>query len=80
MLKNEFMQAISIDLAPYGYDCEWCGQPAEHELTVLGGSFHNESSCFCRLCGEEFARAVAYSLKAEEEAKTKAEHLVLVEH
>ncbi len=65
MSNNELMQAVSFDLAPYGSVCDWCGQPAEHQLTVLDGSFYNDSSCFCRLCGEELARALVYSLKAE---------------
>lgn len=80
MSNNESMQAVSFDLAPYGSSCEWCGQPAEHELTVPYGSFYSESCCFCRLCGEACASAVAYSLKAEEEARAKAEHFELAIH
>jgi hypothetical protein len=61
-IENEFRQPLSIDLAPQGSVCEWCGKPAEHELTALGGTYHNESGLFCRTCGEAFVRAVASSL------------------
>jgi hypothetical protein len=62
MLNNEFMQVVSFDLALFGSICEWCGQPAEQELTVPDGNFYNESGCFCRLCREECASAVALTL------------------
>ncbi len=64
-IENEFRQPLSIEDAPQGSVCEWCGKPAEHQLTVLGGKFHNESGLFCRTCGEEFVRAVASSLRRE---------------
>ena len=64
-IENEFRQPLSIDAAPEGSVCEWCGKPAEHELTELGGKYHNESGLFCRICGEAFVRAVASSLTRE---------------
>ena len=59
MLDNDFRQPISVDFAPQGSLCEWCGKPAVHQLTALGGKHHNEGGLFCRSCGEEFARTVA---------------------
>ena len=58
MLGNEFRQPLSLDSAPRGSVCEWCGQPAVLQITVAS----EEPAYFCRLCGEEFARAVADSL------------------
>jgi hypothetical protein len=69
MSNNEFLRPVSVDFAPYGSVCEWCGQPAEHQLTAIGGTFHNEGGFFCRPCGEEFVRMVAHSLKAEAPSK-----------
>jgi hypothetical protein len=73
-IENEFRQPIAIDFAPQGSTCEWCGKPAEHELTMLGGKFHNESGLFCRVCAEAFVCAVASSLRREvtEEAVVNA--------
>ena len=62
MSDNEFRQPISVDFAPAGHLCEWCGKPAVHQLTAIGGKRHNEGGFFCQTCGEEFARAVAASL------------------
>ena len=64
-IENEFRQPLSIDEAPEGSVCEWCGKPAEHQFTALGGKFHNESGPLCRTCGDEFVRAVASSLCRE---------------
>jgi hypothetical protein len=58
MLGNEFRQPLSLDSAPRGSVCEWCGQPAVLQITVAS----EEPEYFCRLCGEEFTRAVADSL------------------
>lgn len=58
MSKNEFLQPISVDSAPRGSLCEWCGKPAERQLTAIGGSYHNESGLFCSPCGEQFSMAV----------------------
>jgi hypothetical protein len=64
-IENEFRQPLSIDDAPEGSVCEWCGKPARHKLTELGGNNHNESGLFCRTCGEAFVCAVASSLRRE---------------
>ena len=61
-IENEFRQPLSIDEAPKGSICEWCGKPAEHQFTALGGKFHNESGLLCNACGDEFVRAVASSI------------------
>jgi len=62
---NEFRRPISIDFAPRGSLCEWCGKPAERQLTAIGGNFHNESGLFCFPCGEQFSQAVIKSLSKE---------------
>jgi hypothetical protein len=58
MSYNEFRRPISVDSVPRGSRCEWCGKPAEVQLTAIGGIAHNESGLFCRSCGEDFSRAV----------------------
>lgn len=58
MSKNEFRQPVAVDSAPRGSRCEWCGKPAEVQLTAIGGNAHNDSGVFCRSCGEDFKRAV----------------------
>ncbi len=58
MSENEFRRPISVDGVPRGSRCEWCGKPAEVQLTAIGGLSHNESGLFCRACGEDFTRAV----------------------
>lgn len=62
MYKNEFRRPVSVDFAPRGSRCEWCGQPAQRQLTAIGGSYHNESGLFCHSCGEKFSQAVINSL------------------
>ena len=62
MSINEFRRPVSVDFAPRGSQCEWCGKPAERQLTAIGGTFHNESGVFCRSCGEKFSQAVVSSL------------------
>ncbi len=59
---NEFRRPVSVDFAPRGSACEWCGKPAERQLTAIGGRYHNESGVFCRECGEKFSQAVANAL------------------
>jgi len=59
MLDYAFRLPITIDSAPKGHLCEWCGKTAVHQLTVNGGINHNEEGFFCQACGEEFARANA---------------------
>jgi hypothetical protein len=61
MKYNEFHRPVSVDFAPRGSVCEWCGKPAERQLTAIGGTFHNESGIFCRSCGEQFSEAVINS-------------------
>ncbi len=58
MIENEFRRPVSVDTAPRGSLCEWCGKPAEVQLTAIGGIAHNESGLFCNSCGQEFTRAV----------------------
>ncbi|TMD68260.1 MAG: hypothetical protein E6I91_04890 [Chloroflexi bacterium] len=58
MSLNEFRRPISVDSAPRGSRCEWCGQPAEQQLTAIGGIYHNEGGLFCRPCGEQFSLTV----------------------
>lgn len=65
MLENEFRRPVSVDFAPTGSVCEWCGQPAIEQLTAIGGKAHNEGGFFCRICGDEFIHAVAESLDRE---------------
>src|SRR5205809_6147601 len=62
MSFNEFRRPVSVDSAPRGSLCEWCGKPAIQQLTAIGGSYHNDSGLFCRPCGEKFAEAVMNAL------------------
>ena len=71
-VENEFRQPVSIDFAPAGSVCEWCGKPAAQELIVLGGIGHNESGYFCSVCCKEFIRVVASDLRREVPAETGA--------
>jgi hypothetical protein len=64
-IENEFRQPLSIDIAPKGSICEWCGKPAEYQFIALSGKCHNEGGLFCQTCGNEFVRAVASSLSRE---------------
>ena len=59
MSNDEFRKPVSVDSAPRGSFCEWCGKPAVVQLTAIGGNAHNEGGLFCLSCGEDFARAVA---------------------
>lgn len=58
MSNNEFRNPISVDAAPRGSQCEWCRKPADRQLTVIGGNYHNDGGLFCRECGEKFIQAV----------------------
>jgi hypothetical protein len=62
MFFNEFRRPVSVDSAPRGSLCEWCGKPAVQQLTAIGGSSHNQSGLFCHTCGEQFTQAVVRSL------------------
>ena len=64
-IENEFRQPLSMDEAPEGSICEWCGKRARHQFIVLGGKCSNESSLLCHTCGEAFVCAVASSLRRE---------------
>jgi hypothetical protein len=68
----DFRQPVTIDVAPAGEICEWCGKPAVHQLMALGGEHHNESGFFCRQCGEAFVRAVASSVSREVTTEAEA--------
>lgn len=61
MPGNEFRQPLCINYAPRGNVCEWCGQPAVLQITIASEVNGDDPEFFCRLCGEEFARAVADS-------------------
>ncbi len=63
--ENTLRQPICLDIAPQGSVCEWCGKPAEHQLTAPGGLDHQEYIFLCRHCGQEFVRTVASSLSRE---------------
>lgn len=71
MSGNEFRGPVSIDAAPVGSHCEWCGKPAIYQLTVIGGKHHNELGRFCAKCGEEFILAVAELLNRVLTAETE---------
>lgn len=62
MTSNEFRRPVSVDFAPRGSRCEWCGEPAEKQLTAIGGKYHNEGGLFCRECGEKFTNYVANAI------------------
>ena len=69
-VQHELRQPVSIDFAPGGSVCEWCGKPALQTLTVIGGLGQNESGYFCSGCGKEFIRVVASDLRREISAET----------
>ncbi len=75
MTHNEFDQPVSVDFAPHGSVCEWCGQAAEQQLTVIGGSMHNEGGYFCRSCGEKFVQAVIQKLQSSAQASAEESSL-----
>lgn len=62
MKYNEFQRPIAVDFAPRGRVCEWCDQPAERQLTAIGGIHHNRSGVFCHACGEKFLACVIRGL------------------
>jgi hypothetical protein len=64
MAESEFRRSVSSDRAPRGSQCEWCGKPANVQLTAIGGFSHNDSGLFCRECGDLFARTVAQAAVA----------------
>lgn len=62
MLENEFRRPVSIDIAPEGSVCEWCGKPAVYQITAIGSIQHNEQGFFCDKCGVQYIWATADSL------------------
>ena len=62
MIAYDLRQPVSLDEAPAGSFCKWCGKPAIYQLTAVGDIHHNEEGFFCQTCGEEFTRTVADSL------------------
>ena len=64
MLDNAFSQSISVDRAPEGHLCDWCCKLAVHQLTAIGGLYHNQGGFFCQECGDEFAHAVAEAMNS----------------
>lgn len=73
MQFNEFRRPVSVDFAPRGSLCEWCGKPAERQLTAIGGAYHNESGMFCRPCGEQFSQVVINSFTMAAAAKIETQ-------
>lgn len=63
--ENALRQPICLDVAPHESICEWCGKPAELQLTAPGGLNLRECIFFCHYCGKEFVRTVASSLSRE---------------
>ena len=61
LTSKEFNRPISVDFAPHGRMCGWCGKPAERQLTAIGGAYHNQSGVFCHQCGEQFTAVVINS-------------------
>jgi hypothetical protein len=75
-IDNEFRQPVSIDFAPAGSVCEWCGKPAAQALIVLGGRSHNDGGYFCSVCGKEFIMKFPHlSVKVVVKAATACPHL-----
>ena len=61
MHKHEVDHLVTIDMVPSGKACGWCNEPAEKQLTAIGGTHHNKSGAFCHPCGDEFSRIVVDS-------------------
>jgi hypothetical protein len=79
MLDNEFGQSVTMDFAPEGSVCEWCGKPAVEQLTVIGGKRHNEGGYFCHTCGEKFIQTVADPKSRVASSAASAEREALME-
>ncbi len=67
MSNNEFGLPVSIDFAPEGSLCEWCGEPAVQQLTAIGGKYHNEGGFFCAVADPQ-RRVVSPEASAERQA------------
>ena len=59
MFTHEFNRPFSVDFAPQGGRCEWCGALAESQITAIGVAMHNQGGLFCSSCGEKFCALVA---------------------
>jgi uncharacterized protein (DUF427 family) len=59
---NEFRRPVTLDEAPAGSVCEWCGKPASYLVIAVGGKHHNEEAYLCFECGQSYIRAVAESI------------------
>jgi hypothetical protein len=79
MVENEFGQSVSMDFAPEGSVCAWCGKPAVEQLTAIGGKRHNEGGYFCHACGEQFIRDVADPKSRVVSPEASAERAALLE-
>ena len=77
MLNNDFRSPVTVDDAPAGSLCEWCGKPAVYLLLTTGGTYHNQEGCFCATCGEGFVRTVADSLNRLNIAETSHDYVSL---
>jgi hypothetical protein len=75
MRYNEFQSPIAEDFAPCGRVCGWCGQPADQQLTAIGGTYHNRSGVFCRSCGEKFLGCVITGLHTEQQGLRALKHV-----
>ena len=75
---DEFNRPISVDFAPRGRVCGWCGQPAERQLTAIGGCYHNQSGVFCRLCGEQFLAVLINSAQTLALSQMYTEEAILI--
>ena len=78
MLKNEFNRPVARDSVPRGSGCEWCGKPAEQQLTVTGGVRHNTGGIFCRSCGEQFSQATVQPGSGQLETDRKESTMTLL--
>ena len=58
MFTNEFYRPYSVDFAPHGSQCEWCGSLAESQITAIGGTMHNQAGFFCCSCAERFCALI----------------------
>ena len=64
-IEDELRHPLTIDQAPEGGICEWCGKQAVHSFLVLDEKCQNEKVLFCRACGDAFVCAVASALSRE---------------
>ena len=65
LFSHEFCRPYSLDSAPRGHLCDWCREPAEKQVTAIGGIHHNQGGFFCRSCSETFCALIANALHME---------------